>query len=218
MKLYGYWRSSAAYRVRIALNLKQISAEMLSVHLVKNGGEQHSVQFAQLNPQELVPALLVEDDIGAEQVLTQSMAILEYLEELYPQTPLLPSKAIEKAKVRAMALAIACEIHPLNNLRVLQHLSSELNLDEAGKKAWYQHWVTTGFDAIEKMIERDGGQYCYGDSITLADVCLVPQVYNAKRFDIDLSRYPNIERVWLSCNILPAFAKAAPEVQDDAAG
>ena len=216
MKLYGYWRSSAAYRVRIALNLKQISAEQLSVHLVKDGGEQHSALFAALNPQELVPALVVEDNTGSEQTLTQSLAILEYLEEQYSQAPLLPCSAIEKAKVRAMAMAIACEIHPLNNLRVLQHLSSELDLDEQAKNAWYQHWVATGFTAIEKMIERDGGQFCYGDTVTLADVCLIPQVYNAKRFNVDLSPYPNIERIWQTCRTLSAFVDAAPEAQEDA--
>ncbi len=216
MKLYGYWRSSAAYRVRIALNLKQLNAEQVSIHLVKEGGQQHSEFFANLNPQELVPALTVDDNEGHEQVLTQSLAILEFLDEQYSDLPLLPTDPFAKAKVRALAQSIACEIHPLNNLRVLQHLTNELKLDEQAKNAWYQHWVVTGFDALEQTLERTSGQYCFGDTVTMADICLVPQVYNALRFKVDLAAYPNIVRVWQNCNALPAFANAAPEAQADA--
>lgn len=215
MRLYGYWRSSAAYRVRIALNLKGISAEQLSVHLVRDGGEQHKADYIALNPQELVPTLVVDDEQDGD-ALTQSLAIIEYLDELYPKTPLLPASALERAHVRAMALTIACEIHPLNNLRVLQYLTQKLNVDEEAKTAWYHHWVATGFTALETQLVRHSGRYCFGDKVTIADLCLVPQVYNAQRFNVDLTPYPNVMRVWAECNQLPAFADAAPERQADA--
>ncbi|MCH1928902.1 maleylacetoacetate isomerase [Shewanella sp. A25] len=219
MKLYGYWRSSAAYRVRIALNLKGLSAEQLSVHLVREGGEQHKAEYIALNPQELVPTLVVEGEQGPDnlnQNLTQSLAIIEYLEELYPHTPLLPASTLARAQVRALAQSIACEIHPLNNLRVLQYLTQTLEVDEVAKNAWYHHWVNTGFSALEKQLERVSGRYCFGDSVTMADLCLIPQVYNAKRFNVDLTPYPNIVRIWEECNKLAAFSDAAPEVQADA--
>ncbi|MCE9685075.1 maleylacetoacetate isomerase [Shewanella sp. AS16] len=216
MKLYGYWRSSAAYRVRIALNLKGLEAEQVSVHLVRDGGEQHKADFASLNPQQLVPTLVVGEGTDTPLVLSQSLAIIEYLDETYNDCPLLPAMSAERARVRAMALAIACEIHPLNNLRVLQYLTGPMGLDEAAKNSWYQHWIHEGFGAFEALLEQHAGEYCFGDSITLADVCLVPQVYNAQRFNVDLSAYPNIMRIWTNCNKLPAFSQAAPELQPDA--
>ncbi|MGE6380160.1 maleylacetoacetate isomerase [Shewanella baltica] len=215
MKLYGYWRSSAAYRVRIALNLKGISAEQLSVHLVRDGGEQHKAAYSALNPLELVPTLVMDDELDAD-ALSQSLAIIEYLDEIHPQSPLLPASALERAHVRAMALTVACEIHPLNNLRVLQYLTQTLGVDEAAKNTWYHHWVASGFAALETLLVRHSGRYCFGDIVTLADLCLVPQVYNAQRFNVDLTPYPNIMRVWTECNQLEAFADAAPERQADA--
>ena len=215
MKLYGYWRSSAAYRVRIALNLKGISAEQLSVHLVRDGGEQHKAAYTALNPLELVPTLTLDDELDMD-ALSQSLAIIEYLDEIHPQTPLLPASALERAHVRAMALTVACEIHPLNNLRVLQYLTQTLGVDEAAKNTWYHHWVVSGFAALEALLIRHSGRYCFGDTVTLADLCLVPQVYNAQRFNVDLTPYPNIMRVWAECNQLEAFDDAAPERQADA--
>ncbi|MDR9765151.1 maleylacetoacetate isomerase [Shewanella baltica] len=215
MKLYGYWRSSAAYRVRIALNLKGISAEQLSVHLVRDGGEQHKAAYSALNPLELVPTLTLDDELDAD-ALSQSLAIIEYLDEIHPLSPLLPASALERAHVRAMALTVACEIHPLNNLRVLQYLTQTLGVDEAAKNTWYHHWVASGFAALETLLVRHCGRYCFGDTVTLADLCLVPQVYNAMRFNVDLTPYPNIMRVWAECNQLEAFADAAPERQADA--
>ncbi|MEN8615955.1 maleylacetoacetate isomerase [Shewanella baltica] len=215
MKLYGYWRSSAAYRVRIALNLKGISAEQLSVHLVRDGGEQHKAAYSALNPLELVPTLVMDDELDAD-ALSQSLAIIEYLDEIHPQSPLLPASALERAHVRAMALTVACEIHPLNNLRVLQYLTQTLGVDEAAKNTWYHHWVARGFAALETLLVRHSGRYCFGDTVTLVDLCLVPQVYNAMRFNVDLTPYPNIMRVWAECNQLEPFADAAPERQADA--
>ncbi|MCL1066408.1 maleylacetoacetate isomerase [Shewanella olleyana] len=215
MKLYGYWRSSAAYRVRIALNLKLLNAEQVSVHLVKNGGEQHSDMFSQLNPQHLVPAFIDEDEQG-EFALTQSLAILEYLEEQYPQQATLPESAKDRAIVRAMSQAIACEIHPLDNLRVLQYLVKEMGVDEEAKMKWYHHWIHLGFSALEKQLSTTSGQFCFGDTPTMADICLIPQVYNAYRFNVDMAQYPQIVRIWEQCNQLAAFADAAPEMQADA--
>lgn len=215
MKLYGYWRSSAAYRVRITLNLKQLTAEQVSVHLVHNGGEQHSDAFHQLNPQHLVPAL-VDSDQDGEFSLTQSLAIIEYLDEKYPQLSVLPEDIKQRAIVRAMAQSIACEIHPLDNLRVLQYLVNEMGVNESQKMAWYHHWIHIGFSALERQLEQYGGRYCFGDKVTLADICLIPQVYNAKRFNVALDNYPNIVRVWDNCHQLPAFIDAAPEQQADA--
>ncbi|MEO3878559.1 maleylacetoacetate isomerase [Rheinheimera fenheensis] len=211
MKLYGYWRSSAAYRVRIALNLKQLSFENLSIHLVKNGGEQHSDSYKALNPAQLVPTL-----IDGELSLNQSLAIIEYLDEMYPQPALLPEGAAEKAQVRALALDIACDIHPLNNLRVLQYLTGTLAVTEQQKQAWITHWLNTGFSALEQRLAQSAGQYCFGDSVTLADICLVPQVYNAQRFALDMTPYPYISKVYHNCMQLAAFALAAPEQQPDA--
>lgn len=215
MKLYGYWRSSAAYRVRIALNYKQLHAEHISVHLVKNGGEQHSEDFHVLNPQHLVPALI--DSNGHQDFcITQSLAIIEYLEERYPQLSLLPERTEERAIVRAMAQSIACEIHPLDNLRVLQYLVNDMAVTDENKMQWYHHWIHLGFTALEAQLETYAGQFCFGDSVTIADVCLVPQVYNARRFNVDLSAYPNIVRIDKTCNQLGVFIDARPENQADA--
>ncbi|MCT7940313.1 maleylacetoacetate isomerase [Shewanella holmiensis] len=215
MKLYGYWRSSAAYRVRIALNLKQLSADHISVHLVNNGGEQHSESYHHLNPQHLVPTLVDSNELG-EFSLNQSLAIIEYLEEKYPKINVLPTNLEDKAVVRGMAQAIACEIHPLDNLRVLQYLVKEMGIDEGQKMQWYAHWIHLGFSALETQLERYAGEYCFGNKVTLADICLIPQVYNAKRFNVPLAAYPNIVRIWENCHQLDAFIQAAPEQQADA--
>ncbi|MBR9726850.1 maleylacetoacetate isomerase [Shewanella intestini] len=215
MKLYGYWRSSAAYRVRIALNLKDLAVEHISVHLVNNGGEQHRQAFKQLNPQALVPALIDAND-QHHHCITQSMAIIEYLNEQYPRTPLLPQDAYSRAIVRSMAQILACEVHPLDNLRVLQYLVGEMDVTQDNKMRWYHHWIHQGFAALEALLQQHSGQYCFGDNVSLADLCLVPQVYNAKRFNVDLSAYPNIVRVDNACMQLPAFQQASPEMQPDA--
>lgn len=211
MKLYGYWRSSAAYRVRIALNLKQLSFDNLPVHLIKDGGEQHSPIYKALNPAELVPAF-----IDGDMSVNQSLAIIEYLEEMYPQPALLPQEPAARAQVRALALDIACDIHPLNNLRVLQYLTGPLALSEAQKLDWIKHWLNLGFTALEHRLSQCAGQFCYGDEVSLADLCLVPQVYNALRFSLDMSLYPTISAVYHHCQQLAAFALAAPEQQPDA--
>jgi maleylacetoacetate isomerase len=211
MKLYGYWRSSAAYRVRIALNLKQLSFDNLPIHLVKNGGEQHSNDYKALNPAQLVPAF-IDGDVQ----LNQSLAIIEYLEEMYPQPALLPQEPTARARVRALALDIACDLHPLNNLRVLQYLTGPMALSETQKQAWIIHWLETGFSALECRLAQSAGQFCFGDEVTLADLCLVPQVYNAQRFALDMSAYPTVNTVYHNCQQLAAFALAAPEQQPDA--
>ena len=211
--LYGYWRSSAAYRVRIGLNLKKLSYSNQFVHLVKNGGEQHLDDYVALNPQHLVPTLV---DSDTELSLSQSLAILEYLEEKEPNSAILPRDIKDKAIVRAMSLTIACEVHPLNNLRVLQYLTGPLALDEQHKLAWIEQWIHKGFSALEVMLEQYSGTYCFGNEITLADICLIPQVYNALRFNLDLSPYPNIVRIYQHCNTHTAFIDAAPENQPDA--
>ncbi len=215
MKLYGYWRSSAAYRVRIALNLKGLDAEHISVHLVKDGGQQHHAEYVSLNPQELVPTFVTESD-GKEVKLTQSLAIIDFLDEKYPQSPLLPTSSVDRAIVKSMALLVACDVHPLNNLSILQYLTDELNVEDADKTAWYHHWIIKGFTAVEKMLERHCGKYCFGDTISLADLCLIPQVYNARRFKLPLDNFPNIQRIWNECNQLEAFKNALPENQHDA--
>lgn len=213
MKLYSYFRSSAAYRVRIALHLKDLPFETVPVHLLKGGGEQFSDAYRTLNPATLVPTL-----VDGDNVLTQSMAILEYLEETHGEPSLLPSDAAGRARVRAIAQTIACDIHPLNNLRVLKYLKHELKADDQARNVWYQHWVERGLGAIEAMLAHDGrtGRYCHGDRVTMADVCLVPQVANARRGHCDLSAMPTIERIDAACAELAAFQKAAPERQPDA--
>lgn len=208
--LYGYFRSSAAYRVRIALNLKGLPYQQAAISLLK--GEQQSATFLALNPQGLVPALV---DNGV--LLTQSLAICEYLDEVYPAVRLLPQDAALRAQVRAVALAIACDIHPLNNLRVLNYLRQELNVGEEGRNGWYLHWVTQGFAALEAMLAPHAGRYCFGDTPTLADVCLLPQVFNAQRFNVGMAAYPLLSRIAANLEALPAFAEAHPSRQVDAA-
>lgn len=209
--LYGYWRSSAAYRVRIALNLKGLSYEQRSVHLVKNGGEQHSADFQRLNPNQLVPVL-----VDGQMTLNQSLAIVDYLDETYPEVLLTPSDKQQRYLVKAMAQDIAVDMHPLNNLRVLQYLTNTLDVNDDQKSRWYANWIIKGFDALEQRLQQTRGKYSVGDQVTLVDVCLVPQVYNAKRFNVDLTTYPNILDVTASLNQLSAFADAIPEVQPDA--
>lgn len=211
--LYGYWRSSAAYRVRIALNLKGLPYEQRPVHLVQDGGQQHAPPYAALNPQELVPSLC---DGG--RTLTQSLAIMEYLDETRPGPALLPPDAASRARVRALAQLVACDIHPIGNLRVLQHLVAQFGAGDDGKAAWSRHWIATGFRALETMLARDDatGRHCHGDTPGLADACLVPQCYNALRWGVPLEDYPTIERIYRACEALDAFRAAAPEVQPDA--
>ncbi|WP_192036011.1 maleylacetoacetate isomerase [Halomonas sp. YLGW01] len=212
MTLHGYYRSSAAYRVRIALNLKGLDYDQVPVNLA--AGAQCEEGFRALNPQGLVPVL--ETDDGER--LTQSLSICEYLDERYPALPaLLPADVAGRARVRGLAQLVASEMHPLNNLRVLKYLVGELKLDEAAKLAWYRHWVAEGFTALEAMLESEQtGRCCHGDTPTLADICLVPQVYNAERFDCDLSAYPCLRAIAEHCRGLPAFAQASPERQADA--
>ena len=211
MKLYTYFRSSAAYRVRIALNLKGLGREDAYIHLRE--GAQRSADYLKLNPQGLLPTL-----VDGEVVAGQSLAILDYLEETYPEPPLLPGDAAGRARVRQLALIVGCDIHPLNNLKVLQYLGRELGLEEAERNRWYHHWVNEGFTAIEALLRESAatGEFCHGDTPGLADVCLVPQVYNANRFEVDLAAYPTILRINQACLSLDPFAQAAPDVQPDA--
>lgn len=213
MELYTYFRSSAAYRVRIALNVKGLKADYRYVNLVKDGGQQHKPEYLAVNSQGLVPALV---DNG--QVLTQSLAIIEYLEETHPRPPLLPKDALGRARVRALAQVVACDIHPVNNQRILKYLEKELGADEAARNQWYRHWIIEGFNALEKSLNSDSatGKLCHGSQPTVADICLVPQVFNAKRFSVDLAPYPAIRRINEYCLTLKAFADAAPEKQADA--
>ncbi|MCC6196520.1 MAG: maleylacetoacetate isomerase [Burkholderiales bacterium] len=212
MKLFDYWRSSAAYRVRIALNLKGLAPERAYVHLRKDA--QREADYLALNPQGLVPTLVTDDG----QALTQSLAIIEYLDETHPAPPLLPGTPAERARVRALALAIACDIHPLDNLRVLRYLLNTVGVTEAQKDAWYKYWIDVGFEALEASLAKDPatGRFCHGDAPTLADVCLVPQLANARRVDMDLSPYPTLTRIEAACRALPAFAAAEPARQSDA--
>jgi len=213
MELYTYFRSSAAYRVRIALNLKGLKADYRYVHLVKDGGQQHKPEYRAVNPQGLVPAL-----VDSGHTLTQSLAIIEYLEETHPQPSLLPKDALGRARVRALAQVVACDIHPLNNSRLLKYLERELHADETARNTWYRYWVAEGFTALEKLLAGNSrtGKFCHGDQPTLADICLVPQVFNAKRFEIDLAPFPTIRRIHDHCLTLKAFTDAAPEKQADA--
>jgi maleylacetoacetate isomerase len=213
MKLYSYFRSSASFRVRIALALKGLDYDYAAVHLVQGGGQQFATGFKAMNPAALVPVL---DDDGT--VLTQSLAIIEYLDETRPQPPLLPVAAADRARVRAIALAIACEIHPLNNLRVLGYLNKNLGIAEDQRNTWYRHWVETGLTTVEAMLAGDPrtGACCHGDSPTLADICLVPQIFNAQRFKARLDHVPTVMRIHEYCLTLPAFARSVPALQPDA--
>jgi maleylacetoacetate isomerase len=211
MKLFNYFRSSASYRVRIALALKGLDYDYMPVHLPK--GEHTAESYAAVSASRLVP--LLQDDDGAR--LTQSLAIIEYLEETHPQPPLLPADALGRARVRAIAQDIACEIHPLNNLRVLRYLVHDLKLSDDDKNRWYRHWVETGLEAVERQLTTQPGRYCHGDLPTLADCCLVPQIFNAQRFDCRLDHVPRVMKVFEACMALDAFAKTQPSACPDAA-
>ena len=214
MKLYSYFRSSASFRVRIAPALKGLPYDYMPVHLIKAGGQQFSPEYKALNPASLVPALQEADG----SVLTQSLAIIEYLEETRPEPPLLPKDAAGRARVRALALSIACEIHPLNNLRVLAYLTKTLGVSEEQKNAWYRYWVETGLETVETMLVSDArtGRHCHGDVPTMADVLLVPQIFNAQRFNCRLDHVPTVMRIHEYCLTLPAFAGSVPAEQPDA--
>jgi maleylacetoacetate isomerase/maleylpyruvate isomerase len=210
MELYNYFRSSASYRVRIALALKGLEYRYHAVHLPSN--EQQSAQYAQLVPSRLVPMLR-----DGNEEITQSLAIIEYLEQTHPEPPLLPVDAVGRARVRSIAQDIACEIHPLNNLRVLRYLVHELKLDEPAKNRWYRHWVVEGLAVVEQRLAASPSRYCHGQTPGLADCCLVPQIFNAKRFDCDLSAMPHVMRVFDACMALSAFEDTRPERCPDAA-
>ena len=210
MKLYSFFRSSAAYRVRIAFNLKGLSYETVGVHLQKEGGQNLKPEYRAINPQMRVPALRLESG----ELLTQSLAIIEYLDEVHPQPPLLPADPVGRARVRALAQLIACDIHPLNNVAPLRYLKNELGQDQVKIDAWYHHWVLAGFDALEAMVRP--GPYAYGAEVTLADICLVPQVANARRLKAPLERFPKIVAIEAACAKLAAFERARPENQPDA--
>jgi maleylpyruvate isomerase len=209
MILYGYGLSSASFRVRIALALKNVAYTSVIKNL--RVGEHRLAEFLNINAQGFVPALQTDDG----SVLTQSLAILEYLDEKYPDPPLLPRDAAGRARVRALSHTITSDVHPLNNLRVLRYLEDKLTLDKATRDAWYRHWIEAGFDALERRLIRDQatGRFCHGDSVTMADLCLVPQVFNARRFSVDLLPYPRIVAIDAACRELPAFQTAAPETQ-----
>lgn len=211
--LHSYWRSSAAYRVRIGLNLKGLKYDIAPVHLVRDGGEQHTDAFAALNPQRLVPVLQ-----HGHRMLRQSLAILEYLDEMWPAPALLPATARDRQRVRALAQVVACDIHPLNNLRVLQFLERDWGVPQPEREVWVRHWIESGLDAFEAMLDHNPstGEFCDGHAPTVADCCLVPQVYNARRFGLDVARWPTIARIEATCLALPAFDAARPEQQPDA--
>jgi len=213
VKLYGYFRSSAAYRARIALNLKGIPWQSVVVDLRAPVSAQHTREFRAVNPHGLIPVL-----VDGEHTLTQSLAILEYLEETHPQPPLLPREPAARAEVRGLALAVACDIHPLNNLRVLNYLRNPLDHDDAAVSVWYAHWIAQGFAALERDATRlsGDGRHMYGSAVTLADVCIVPQMANARRYNCDVTPYPTLRAICAHLQSLPAFAQAAPEVQPDA--
>jgi maleylacetoacetate isomerase len=212
MKLYDYFRSSAAYRLRIGLNLKGVAPQRAFVHLRK--GEQRDEEYLSLNPQGLVPTLVTD---GGD-VLTQSVAILEWLDETFPSPPILPRDPAGRARVRSLALAVACDIHPINNTRVLSYLTGTLGVTEEQKNGWYKYWIDTGFEALETRLARESatGRFCHGDAPTIADICLVPQMANARRVEFDFTPYPTLVRIEAACVALPAFAAAAPAKQPDA--
>lgn len=210
MKLYDYFRSSAAYRVRIAMNLKGLTADREFIHLRK--GDQRGEAYRAINPQKLVPTL-----IDGDVTLAQSLAIIEYLNETKAGPALLPSDPVGRARVRQLAQIIACDIHPINNLRILGYLTGKLGLSEEQRDEWYRHWVKEGFEALETLLQdKATGLFCHGDQPTLADICLVPQVFNGLRFKVDMAPYPVINRIYAQCNTLEAFAEAKPDVQPDA--
>lgn len=210
--LYSYWRSSAAYRVRIALNLKKLPYTIRPVHLVRDGGQQHQESYRKLNPQELVPTLL-----HGELVVRQSLAIIEYLDETWPEVPLLPATPAARARARGMADLVACDIHPIGNLRVLQYLGQECGMPQAQREQWSRHWIEQGFKALEAVLDEDPsrGRFCCGEAPGLADICLVSQMYNALRWGVDMQAFPSINAVYTACQELDAFQQAAPEAQPD---
>jgi maleylacetoacetate isomerase len=210
LKLYSFFRSSAAYRTRIALNLKGIPFETAAIHLTKDGGRQHTAEFRAVNPQQRVPALVLDGGT----ILLQSLAIIEYLDEVHPEPPLLPKDPIERAQVRAVAQIIACDIHPLNNVGPLNYLRGAVKADQPTVQEWYRHWITVGFEAVEALIRP--GPYAFGPAVTIADICLVPQVANARRFKVALERFPNIVAADTAATKHPAFDAARPELQPDA--
>jgi len=213
LRLYTYWRSSAAYRVRIALNLKGLACEMVPVHLVRDGGEQHGADYRGLHPQGLVPTLQ-----HRQRMVRQSMAIIEYLDETFSGQPLLPATARDRARVRALGQVIACDVHPLGNLRVLQYLEREFQATPEQREAWIRHWLALGFSAIEALLTESPatGDFCEGERPGMADCLLVPQLYNARRFQLDLAPYPTVRRIEANALALEAFRRAAPEAQPDA--
>jgi maleylacetoacetate isomerase len=208
--LYTFFRSSAAYRLRIALNLKGLQAEMISIHLQKGGGQNRKDEYRRINPQMRVPALKIDSG----DVLIQSLAIIDYLDEVHPQPPFLPTDPLDRAKVRGVAQIIACDIHPLNNTSPLRYLKNQLGHDQAQIDAWYRHWILEGFESVEALISP--APYAFGNEVTLADICLVPQVANARRFNVPLDRFPKIVEVDRACLQLSAFDRAKPENQPDA--
>lgn len=212
-KLLNYFRSSASYRVRIALNLKGLPYEYVPVHLNRGGGEQFHPEFTQHNPQALVP-VYEEGDIS----VSQSLAIIEYLEEKYPEVALLPRDPAGRARVRQLSLAVACDIHPLNNLRVLKYLTGPLGVSEDAKMQWIQHWIGIGLEALETAVatNRPDGAFCHGDTPSIADCCLLPQLFGARRFGINVEKYPTLASIERACNAIPAFQEASPEKQPDA--
>ena len=212
IKLFSYWRSSAAFRVRIALNLKNLTHEVIPVDLLKQGGEQHLPSYSAKNPQDLVPVL--EHD---SHVLRQSLAIIEFLEEAHPTPALLPKNIEERAWVRALSMDIACDIHPLNNLRVMKYLHKELKLSDDQKSSWTKHWLEVGLTGVEKILSTQArqGKFCLGDDISMADVCLIPQIMNAKASNCDLSKFTKIQQVFDECMKLSAFIEASWEAQTD---
>ncbi len=210
MKLYSYFRSSAAYRVRIALNLKGLAYETVSLHLVKDGGHNRRPEYRAINPQMRVPALV----IGSGEVLIQSLAIIEYLDETHPTPPFLPKDPVARAKARALADIVACDIHPLNNTSPLRYLKRAMHQEQSTIDAWYHHWVTEGFEALEALLEP--GPYSCGSAVTIADIFLVPQVNNARRLKVPLDKFPKIVAIEAACLALPAFERARPENQPDA--
>lgn len=212
LKLYTYWRSSAAYRVRIALNLKGVSFESAAINIKPGEDEQTGQDYAALNPQMRVPSL----ELPGGQVVGQSMAIIEWVEETYPDPPLLPADPIERARCRAFADIIACDIHPLNNLSVLADLKTRFGAGSDQTGDWYRHWIEVGFRSLEALAQGCEGAFLFGDTPTLAEICLVPQVYNARRFDMDLSAFPRLVEVDGKCQELEAFKASAPEAQPDA--
>jgi maleylacetoacetate isomerase len=213
MKLYSYWRSSAAYRARIALNLKGLPYELVPVNIAPTGDEQHASEFHAINPQHMVPVL-----VDGERVIRQSLAIVEYLDETYSGARLLPVTARERARARSLALLVACDIHPLNNVRVLQYLEREFNTPQVERERWVRHWIETGLSALEELLVANPstGTFCEGDTPSIADICLAPQCYNAQRFMVDLAAYPTVRRIYAECLGVPAFDRARPENQPDA--